>query len=425
MRKLVDIFCLLLLMTGCETEDESSLLVDEESKSFVYYSEKCGDLYSLITSQKPNLSISSLKVVGLVNNKDILSLNLLSTTKGRVKNIDLGKAVVVEGVLQRDCFRGLGLIEKITYPSSVKETGSYPMGVSSNYSVKEIILPEGIEEISNYGLYCFMTAKVKSFPSTLTEIGSYGLAQMDSLEIEEFPVNVNKIGNAVFYKDFGCLKRFNWPSKFTKIPDSTFSCSSLETITLPDNLTEIGDDALSCYYLKGLSLPPMVKVIGKHTFYAINLTSAILPASVRDVHDNAFTGKNIEVVVLNEGLEKLGSEILYKNEKLKEIVLPGTIKEFGSACLASAYGLQSVTIEDGITQLGKYMFSFDENLTEIHSKCTTPPDASLTFSEAMYRSTVLYEAFNKSNCTLYVPSGCKDKYLANSDWQGFKDVIEE
>ncbi|RBI35234.1 leucine-rich repeat domain-containing protein, partial [Metamycoplasma hominis] len=60
-----------------------------------------------------------------------------------------------------------------------------------------------------------------------------------------------------------------------------------------------------------------------------NIGSITIPGSVKEIGESAFFGcKNLNEVILNEGLEKIGAETFY-HTNIGSITIPGSIKEIG------------------------------------------------------------------------------------------------
>lgn len=93
----------------------------------------------------------------------------------------------------------------------------------NNKSIREVIIPYGVEKIGNMAFQYCSNLKRITIPNSVTELG-YQLTFSDCSSLESITI----------------------PSGVTKIPQNTFSnCTSLKTVKLPDTITEIGQNAFS------------------------------------------------------------------------------------------------------------------------------------------------------------------------------------
>jgi hypothetical protein len=156
-------------------------------------------------------------------------------------------------------------------------------------------------------------------------------------------------------------------------------------------VTSIGDDAFYvCDYLTSVSIPSTVTSIGSWAFRGCErLTSLNIPASVTQIYASAFKYSGLTSIVLPEGITK----IWYNT-------------------FEGCWDLASVTIPSGVTEICDYAFAYCDNLTSLTVGNTIP----VPITENVFT--------NRSNATLYVPSGCKVAYENANYWKEFKEIVE-
>ena len=182
--------------------------------------------------------------------------------------------------------------------------------------LKEIKLPDSVEELGN-GVFgdCTSLKKV-DFGTSLHKLGIGPFANCSSLETVTVPKN-----NASFTIEDGCLynqdktkfflmlptrekETYTMPSTVSDIAEYAFwNCENLKGISLSSNLKEIPDYSFAnCKSLTGITIPYSVNTIGLHAFSdCVNLVTAEIPESVSVIHETAFDGCSKLVISAEEG----------------------------------------------------------------------------------------------------------------------------
>ena len=185
--------------------------------------------------------------------------------------------------------------------------------------IKRLIIPEGIEYISE-GAFAECSNLVQVvFPTSLKQLGKKDITN-----------RYRNIGGTTGAFQGTGLKEVDLPNGITEIGESTFSgCDSLIKILFPDNLRIIKSSAFSsCDSLVEIVLPPKVQQL---EFGAFNFC------------------KNLSKVTLNDGLKKIDSGVFNYDPALTYLVIPRSVTEFGSDIIGSGnrYGRNSSAITIG------------------------------------------------------------------------------
>ena len=204
--------------------------------------------------------------------------------------------------------------------------------------------------------------------------------------------------------------------KPTKISNRPFKdCNNLTSITIPDSVTSIGSSAFEgCSSITSITIPNSVTSIGSSAFLdCSSLTSITIPDSVTSIGSSAFEGcSSITSIIIPNSVTSIGDYAFLICSSLTSITIPDSITAIGSYTFCGCSSLTSITIPDSVTSIGNYAFYECSSLTSIYCKAQTPP--------SIYHNTFSYW----SQCTLYVPTGCKDAYAAADEWQKAKEIIE-
>jgi len=161
-------------------------------------------------------------------------------------------------------------------------------------TTKELIIQEGIEEISDNSFSLLHGIRNVSFPRSLKTIGFSAFSSCYKLEKIKFPENIEVIGGLAF---LSCrsLREVIFPDncRLKAIKDSSFMSCKIREITLPDGIEVIGDEAFAlCYSLEKVIFPSTLKTIGKGAFgYDKDLEQVIITGDNNIMADEtAFEG---------------------------------------------------------------------------------------------------------------------------------------
>lgn len=191
-------------------------------------------------------------------------------------------------------------------------------------------------------------------------------------------------------------------------------------ITLPANpiyngeeytLTEIGDWSFMGSGLESISLPNTITRIGEWAFsLQENLISVNIPESVEIIDNWAFNNcHSLSTVILHNGLKVLGHSVFTYCNSIEELTLPGSLETIKGFLWGHEYELAS---------------SYKYNLKKL--VCLRPEPPKIVLDEEYPVPWLANGNFMLDATILYVPFGCRDKYLSDSDWGGYgEDRIKE
>lgn len=232
--------------------------------------------------------------------------------------------------------------------SRLRSIGAYAF--SGNYSLNEIILPEGLELIGNYAFSSCDDLRYVYIPSTVTEIGLHvfsGDSEIENIEVSSENDNYCSIDGNLYNKDVTTLIRyavgktdttFNLPLSVKRIEESAFSVSS------------------DYSYLKQINLTEGVEYIGADAFNGIS-ADLYLPASLNSVDIKAFMtykGSKIEVSTANKTFRSIDG-VLYSKDltelycipaglNVTEFKLNDSVKRIKSNALYNNSNIKFITI---------------------------------------------------------------------------------
>lgn len=238
------------------------------------------------------------------------------------------------------------------------------------------------------------------------------------------------------------LSSITLPQNLTYIDDNAFNgCGGLRDISIPSGVTSIGKGAFKGCGLQHIYLHDGLKSIGNYAFAYSALTEINIPNSVEYIGENCFQGCGglEEAVISSDQITEIPNEAFAECNALNIIKLPANLERIGERAFIGAYYLgtsEGLTIPSKVREIGAEAFYkslfyavdivLPASLTNIYSAfegsgarvihCYMPeplPLSSFSFGGGG----------SLSNCKLYVPKGCANKYRNAEVWRDFD--IEE
>ena len=251
--------------------------------------------------------------------------------------------------------------------------------------------PYGVKIANLGGEISNSKIKVIKIPETVMSMDFNCLKNMSKLQdiqISEENKAYQKIGNGIYSKDennkilyyyFKGEKNVVLEEGIKQIASFAFANNKeLESIELPDSLIVIGNQAFSgCSKLKNIKVGPNVSNIDGISFYGIPTDSniEISPANNYYIFENGMlltkdrkelvrVITNNEEVEIPNGIEVIGDYAFHNCTKLKNVVIPSTVKKIGQSfnyCSA----LERIEIPSSIESISSNCFDNSLNLKEI------------------------------------------------------------
>ena len=223
--------------------------------------------------------------------------------------------------------------------TSIDDNEVYTLeSVNTAYINGKLILPEGINSISNSAFENCSGLTSITIPNSVTSIGNKAFLSCTSLYEVELPNTITVIDHSTFR-----------------------NCSSLEDITIPSGVTSIGASTfLGCSNLTNISIPEGVISLGDRSFsYCENLESIMLPSTLITIGSSSFSNcSELESVNIPDGVTIIDSYTFSSCSNLKSITIPSTITRIGQDAffkcfrLVEVYNLSSLNITEGSTANG-------------------------------------------------------------------------
>ena len=320
-----------------------------------------------------------------------------------------------------------------------------PMAFSGCKELKELNLPEGLENIG-YGFIANTGITNLTVPSTVTggdcDYGREGILEGSVLETLIFADGIKMIPGYFCYKggygrDNHTLQHIEIPESVTEIGEKAFDgCAALEEIEIGKEINRVGNSAFQdCTGLKkvrfqkndktvitnaGKKLYPVT--IGRQAFAGcITLTEVKLSVNINTIEPMAFSGcKELKELNLPEGLENIGYDFIAGTE-ITSLIVPSTVTGCDSnygryGIVDGALYLEKIEFADTMKAIPDYFFKcYNEN--NFLEKVIIPESVTSIGDNTFY---------NCKNITIYGYSGSYAETYAvahNIPFESLGDVI--
>ena len=396
----------------------------------VVVTDNAGLLQYMIEKNDKNYknNITRLKVIGHINIYDIQCIREMAgcwleesgkKTDGNLQYLDLQEAKLVGSDIGINVYTNgsnQGENNTIECTAKIEPDGNDFSNLFRKVSkLNTVIMPE---YLTTTGSGTFMDSPLSSItlPQNLTSIDDNAFNGCDGLRDISIPSGVTSIGKGAFK---GCgLKEFTLPKQVNEITDEMFFNCSLQHIYLHDGLKSIGNYAFAISALKEINIPNSVAYIGDNCFQGCGLEKAvILSDQITEIPNEAFADCNaLHTIKLPANLERIGERAFIGTWRLgtKEgLTIPSKVREIGAeAFYKSLFDAVDIVLPASLTNI--YSAFEGSGARVIH--CYMPEPLPLNgFSFGGGGSL--------SNCKLYVPKGCANKYRDAEVWRDFD--IEE
>ena len=276
-------------------------------------------------------------------------------------------------------------LQSATIGINVPNIGDYAFYNCENLAT--VVIGIAVENIGDYAFFNTALSRVTAY-NNLKTIGNYAFASCNNLTRVSLKSGIENIGVGAF-KDDILLDTINLPSSINNIGEYAFyNCSVLTNITIPQLVTSINDYTFAyCSQLANVTINGVLQYIGNYAFYRCSLSKFDFKEGLEEIGVCAFEYNHLTALVLPSSLCFIGEKAFNNNIELTNVSMPDSVSDVGAYALVNnAENLtitiryntgkiadrmlyntpaKTIIIEEGITEIGDYVFALNRNLTTI------------------------------------------------------------
>lgn len=260
-------------------------------------------------------------------------------------------------------------LTQVVLPAEVKIIAS---GAFRDSHIESLVLNEGLEAIELQAFSGSQKLASVVFPVSLKEIGEHAFEDCVALTEADLSKTALQEISADAFRDTG-LEKVAFPASLKKIGSQAFLGTHLEEVVFSAELQEIDDEAFrGVAELTSVTLSNNIQRIGYQAFSDCEQLSKVayvgeMKTANCMVEIGAFQNcTSLTSFAFPQSLSEVQGWTFVGCRKLKEIILPKSVKKIGDQGLRTDSTVETITFEgEEAPELGRNSFPFEKNLIKI------------------------------------------------------------
>lgn len=280
--------------------------------------------------------------------------------------------------------------------------GDEEIPAGSAVDIRQIVLPEGLEEI---GAEAFAASALReiTIPASVAVLGDRAFYYSSDLQTVQFAEGIGAMtwGSGLFKNT--AVDGIAIPSGVTEIPDFCFEdTTGTGRFTIPQTVTKIGDSAFLRSKYAVFDFEPGVAplVCDKQVFAGAAMSSFVFPARMVEIGGSFFqNAANLKTFTFEENrtapltahcVPGAAQGFHLAGTIVEELIIPGSLGIVPNGLANNVTTLKSVTIGEGITEIGDFAF-WGTLITTVHFPKTVEKIGHSVFQGCAALESVTFE----------------------------------
>ena len=236
-------------------------------------------------------------------------------------------------------------------------------------SLKKVVL-EGVEEIKEYAFGGCIRLETMYLPKTLKKIIGDGVFPNRKIEIqyEGSKEDFEKVECSSDVREF-CLENIKYNCIKEENNHIHNSCSKEKFTTVRNDLFIKNGVLCRENSPKRIVIPAGIEEIDEFCFDKENIIAMELPIGLKKIGIYAFSGYKGDRITFPKGLEHVDFSA-FDHSELKWLKIPGSIKSISPYCFYGCKELEEVIVQEGVEGIAMFAFGACENLKSIRLPST-------------------------------------------------------
>lgn len=285
-----------------------------------------------------------------------------------------------KSIIPDNAFNGCINLESVDIPQSLVTIGCFAFKDCS--VLRSVSLPETMKSIALGAFDGCSSLEAVDIPDKVVYIGPETFANCTDLTSVSLPEGLNDTIENSTFENCKALKSVSIPAGVKYIGDRAFNrCLSLSSVEIPQGVESIGAIAFqNCISLNEITLPEGLREIGIGAFaWCASVKNITIPKTVITIEDRAFYGcqsladisvdKDNSTFISVDGIlftRNRTDIVCYPSRKGGDYVIPGDITTVRGGAFGMCKDLKSVTIPEGVKEIGDFAFTGCNSLTDIN-----------------------------------------------------------